>query len=164
MIAVMLLAAPAAAEPVNDTLAGYYGKRANWRKVRRDVLAWHKTTRNGCVAFVSTALRHVGVDIPVDAERDGWGVSRITFAFSDYLEQELHWTRSTDLDALRPGDVVFTTGWPDHVMVFLGWRDADARIARIADNKGFALARPLAPPPDSDLAGFAYALRAPPER
>ncbi|HUS64849.1 MAG TPA: hypothetical protein VMZ28_09925 [Kofleriaceae bacterium] len=156
-------AAPdAAAHPPRDLgrlLVDYYGTPAGYRRERRDVLRWHRTTRNGCAAFASTALRHIGVEVPRDRAIDGWGISRITFALSAYLEKELHWGRVLDAGELRPGDLVFTTGYPDHVFVFQRWADRSRRIARALDNRSFAGARPLFPAAGSDVSAFAYALR-----
>ena len=61
-------------------LHAYYGASAGYGKVQRGVMGWHKTTRNGCVAFASTALRHIGIEIPFDVRKDGFSVSRITRA------------------------------------------------------------------------------------
>jgi hypothetical protein len=165
-IAVGLLASTAAASPdVPGALHRYYGSRAGYLEVSRDVLGWHHTRLNGCVAFASTALRHVGVAIPRDAKIDGQGVSRITRSFSLYLETELHWQRITAMAALRPGDIVFSTdapccpGYPDHVIVFDGWRDRTRAIANVIDNQGFRIARPMIQAAGSDVDGFAYALR-----
>src|SRR5688572_28335332 len=85
---------PAAADDINAELLRYYAKERHYRAVKKDVLEWHKTTKNACVAFVSEALRHIGVAIPRDGKIDGAGVSRITLAFSRHLEDELGWTRS----------------------------------------------------------------------
>lgn len=57
-------------------------------------------------------------------------------------------------------DVACCPGYPAHVFVFLGWKNARRQIARIADNTGYRKARPLAAGPGRD--GFAFALRAPP--
>lgn len=160
VVLVCLVPSTALADTPNEDLIAYYGVRANYKKVKRDVLGWHKTTRNGCAAFVSTALRHVGIDVPLREKRDGWGISRITFALSDYLIEDLDWQRIDEVDQLEPGDVAFTTGYPDHVFVFAGWKSRDRRVAKVIDNKGFKISRPLAPTTDSDLAAFAYALRA----
>jgi hypothetical protein len=150
-------------QSVNAQLIDYYSKANNYRRVKREVLAWHKTTKNGCVAFASTALRHIGIDVPLRGKRDGWGVSRITFAFSGYLE-EAGWTRNDSANELEPGDLVFTTGYPDHVFVFHSWRDARRQLARVLDNKGYLLNRPMFPDTQHQLSAFAYALRAPAAR
>ncbi len=161
--ALLLLAGPARADGLTEQLFGYFSHKQNYKQVRRDVLEWHGTTRNGCVAFVSTALRNVGMDIPVRGKRDGWGVSRITFALSDYLEEEHGWTKMADVAELVPGDIVFTDGYPDHVFVFHSWNNERKRIASVIDNQGFAIRRPMHPKPGSDVAAFSYALR-PPKR
>jgi hypothetical protein len=152
-------------------LVKWYGTRPHWKAVRKEVLGWHKTTRNACVAFVSTALRRIGVDVPRDAEVDGEKVSRLTRPFSLWLEEQLGWTRIDDVAELQPGDVVFTerAEYPWHVFVFHSWDDADAHTAFVLDNHGFKTSRPLlgdaAGADDVDngagITPFAYALRAP---
>jgi hypothetical protein len=143
----------------------YYGTQKGYAEVTHDVMAWHKTALNGCVAFASTALRHIGVDIPMDARIDGYKVSRITGAFSRYLSEQLGWTRIDSVDDLRPGDIVFSTdapccaGYPNHVMMFDGWSKRDQEIALVVDNQGFRIARPFAPREGSDVDAFHYALR-----
>lgn len=143
-----------------EQLADYYGEAKNYRKVKRDVMRWHKTTRNGCVAFASTALRHMGVNIPQDLKRNGFGVSRITFAFSDYLE-ERDWTRSENFAELEAGDLVFTTGYPDHVFVFHSWADSKESRVRAIDNTGRMGSRSLFPKKGHAHSAFAYFLRSP---
>jgi hypothetical protein len=168
LLVALLVGEPAGArgEATGPRLHRYLSRTVNDRSVRREVLEWHRTMRNGCVAFASTALRRVGVSVPERGVRDGEGVSRITRAFSDFLEQELGWRRVAAGD-LRPGDLVFTTdvaccpGYPAHVFVFEGWRSRRRRIALATDNVGRRRPRPLDPPPGSDVDGFAYALRGP---
>jgi hypothetical protein len=164
-----VVAAPAHADTGAD-LVTWYGKRAHWKQVRREVLDWHGTTRNACVAFLSTALRDIGVDVPRDAEMEGERVSRLTRPMSLWLEDHLGWTRVDDLAALRPGDVVFTehAAYPWHVFVFVAWIDRDARVARVLDNHGWNQSRPLLGDVSGDdldagrgITPFAYALRAP---
>jgi hypothetical protein len=151
----------------NAKLIAYYKQAAHYRAVKKDVLEWHKTTQNGCVAFASTALRHIGVDVPQDETLDGHGVSRITLAFSRWLKERLGWERIDDMADLRPGDVVFTAddpcceGYPAHVFVFHSWKERKARVARVIDNQGFTHARALVVDDGDDTSPFAYALRAP---
>jgi len=170
VVALVLAATRAHAAPELDVpakLHRYYGTAAGYQKVQRDVLGWHKTTRNGCVAFASTALRHIGVEIPFDVRKDGFSVSRITRAFSRYLSEDLGWERIDAVDALRPGDVVFTVdapccpGYPAHVMMFDGWSRRDHTIGRFVDNQGFRVVRAMAGNATRDVDGFGYALRPP---
>jgi hypothetical protein len=174
LLAVAVLAAvpaPAHADGDGARLVRWYGTRGHWRSVRREVLGWHKTTRNACVAFVSTALRRIDVDVPIDAQVDGETVSRLTRPFSRWLEDHLGWSRVADVDALEPGDVVFTerAEYPWHVFVFHSWDDQDAHVALVLDNHGFLTPRPLlgdtAGADDVDngagITPFAYALRSP---
>ncbi|HEU0029385.1 MAG TPA: hypothetical protein VFQ53_02045 [Kofleriaceae bacterium] len=168
MMLVIAFARTAAADAKPDVttrLHRYYGTRAGYGKVYRAVMAWHKTTENGCVAFASTALRHVGVAIPIDGKKDGQGVSRITRSFARYLAEDLGWTRIDDAGDLRPGDIVFTTdapccpGYPAHVMMFDGWIGRGHVKARVVDNQGFHVTRAMTRSEGSDVDGFGYALR-----
>lgn len=71
------------------------------------------------------------------------------------------------MDALEPGDILFSTdapccpGYPNHVMMFDGWSSRAKDIALVVDNQGFHVARSLVARADSDVDGFAYALRPP---
>lgn len=169
LVLLALAAAPAPSvarpAPVGARLHRYLDQVANDRAVRREVLAWHRTMRNGCVAFASTALRRVGVEVPERGLRDGEGVSRITRAFSQFLEDELGWRRVARARDLRVGDLVFTTdapccpGYPAHVFVFEGWRSRRRGVALATDNQGRRRARRLTGGGGVD--GFAYALRGP---
>lgn len=166
LVVALLLAAPAPAAAEEGTavrLLDWYGTRKHYKQVRREVVGWHKTTRNACVAFVSTALRKIGVDIPFDAEVDGEKVSRLTRPLSLWLEDQLGWQRIDDVDALVPGDVVFTENaeYPWHVYVFVSWKDADDHIAITLDNQGFRRPRDVLGHGDGNFTPFAYALRAP---
>src|SRR5687768_381784 len=152
LVALVLVAAspPAGASPSGARLHRYLARADNDRAVRREVLAWHRTMRNGCVAFASTALRRVGVAVPERGLRDGEGVSRITRAFSGFLEEELGWRRIQRARDLEVGDLVFTTdaaccpGYPAHVFVFAGWRSRSRGVALATDNQGRRRVRRLA--------------------
>jgi hypothetical protein len=164
LVALAAVVVPGAAHADdNAELIAWYGKKNNWRSVKREVLGWHKTTKNGCVAFVSTALRKVGVDVPLDAVVDGEKVSRLTRPLSRWLEDHLGWERIDDVAELRAGDVVFTehADYPWHVYVFHSWKDRRRRIARVIDNQGFLSARDVLGHGDGNFTPFAYALRAP---
>lgn len=134
---------------------------AGYRAVIRDLLGWHHTRHNGCAAFVASALGQVGHPVPDRAVDGPWSnPARVTFSLDRHLADQ-GWTRIDDPAALRAGDVVFTTGAPDHVMLFHGWADARAQVARVSDNQRHRYRRPLQPPPGSALAGFGFARRAP---
>jgi hypothetical protein len=132
-------------------LAQYLASKRNTSKVQRAVAKWRKQARrrNGCVAFVATALRHIGVPVPQNERIDGLAISHITLALSCYLRDRLGWQRVSDPFDLSPGDVVFTEdalccpGLPAHVFVFLGWSDRARLIAHISDEHGNRQARPL---------------------
>src|SRR5512138_320981 len=164
-IVLVMLGGAGTARADTSKLHTYYGTAKGYAKVTEDVLRWHGTRQNGCVAFASTALRHVGVEIPVDGKIDGQGVSRITRSFSRYLVEELGWTRVESIDELRAGDMLFSTdapccpGYPNHVSMFDGWSQRKKKIALVVDNQGFHIARPLVQSTGSDVDGFAYALR-----
>lgn len=167
LVVLAALASPVAADSkdVPARLHSYYGTRTGYTKVFRDVMGWHKTTQNGCVAFASTALRHVGIEIPFDVRKDGFSVSRITRAFSRYLSEDLKWERIDAPGALRPGDIVFTVdasccpGYPAHVMIFDGWLRRDRSVGRFIDNQGFGVARAMTGTPSRHVDGFGYAMR-----
>jgi cell wall-associated NlpC family hydrolase len=166
LLVALLLLVPAAARAESDTaarLVEWYGTKKHYRQVRREVLGWHKTTKNACVAFVSTALRRIGVDVPLDAEVDGEKVSRLTRPLSLWLEDRLGWQRIDDVADLAPGDVVFTehAEYPWHVYVFVAWKDAGDHVAVTLDNQGFRRARDVLGHGDGNFTPFAYALRAP---
>jgi hypothetical protein len=58
---------------LGEALAQYVASRAHDRALRREVRRWHGTLTNGCVAYASTALRHVGVEIDERGKLDGDG-------------------------------------------------------------------------------------------
>ena len=81
---------------IHAKLYAYYSKYSNYQKVTRDVMSWYGTRSNGCVAFMTTALRHVGLAVPKRNDSRGENISLVTRPFSNYLEYELGWTRITD--------------------------------------------------------------------
>ncbi len=147
---------------VGEEAARLVARRAGYRDVIRDVRGWHGTLRNGCVAFVTTALRHVGFSVPDVRPEGPWSnPARVTFSLDAYLA-DAGWPSIQDATALRAGDVVFTTGAPDHVMLFHGWADQAALIAIVSDNQQQRYRRPLHHADQGGLAGFGFARRAPP--
>ena len=138
-------------------------REAGYRAAIRELMGWHGTRHNGCAAFVTTALRGVGFDVP-DQRLDGpWSnPARLTFSLDAYLERA-GWSRVDDPAALISGDVVFTAGAPDHVMLFHRWADAGALVALVSDNQRRRYRRALRPPTGSAVVEFGFARRAPDE-
>lgn len=152
--------APAAAG-VGDEAARLVAPEPGYRAVMRSMLAWHRTRTHGCVAFVTTALAQVGYVVP-DHRPDGpWSnPARVTFALDAWLAAD-GWARIDDAGALAAGDLVFTTGAPDHVMLFHGWSDRRAEVAWVSDNQRRRYRRPLFPAAGSRWSPFGFARRAP---
>ncbi len=139
-------------------LAGFYGSPGGYQQVNDDVMNWFGTTRNGCVAFMSSALRQAGYDVPQDG-----GVSTVTRPFSDYLEGQLGFQRVSNPGGLQSGDVVFTQdgpgdpGYPSHTYMFQGWADRGQGLANVVDNQGSTHVRNVGP--NGGATPFQYALR-----
>lgn len=155
-------------DALNERLINWYSQRSNYELVLQDVRSFYAPVRdNGCVAFVSAALRRIGVAIPLSlTNRES--PSLITRALSQYLEREWAWVRVNSAHQLRPGDIVFTRdnpsypGYPAHTYVFQGWSQKSLGIALVIDNQDFTHERNIY---DNDtpfnFTPFAYALRAP---
>lgn len=101
-------------------LATYLADPANGDKIGARALRlnsgdWH----NACVYVASEALRQVGCAVPQQTN------------YTPVLMQQLSdrgFSKNTDLSALQPGDICFTTdekgrsdGIPTHTFIFLGW-------------------------------------------
>jgi cell wall-associated NlpC family hydrolase len=145
----------------------FYTNEYNYKQVYRNVMSWFGGTSNGCVAFASTALRFLGVNVPQNGLWNGERVSLLTKPFSAYLQDKLGWTRVTQSKELRPGDLVFTVdepkapGYPAHVFMHAGYEDAARLISLAVDNQEFTHPRALAGDVKKDYSAFAYALRSP---
>ncbi len=132
---------------ITQTLYEFYSDRNHYQAVFDNVMVWFGTTSNGCVAFMSTALRLSGAlnIVPMPPSDDG-GISLLTLDFSNFLEEE-NWARFTDWNLLEDGDIVFTKvgeddptpneGFPAHTFMFAGWSDRDNNIALVIDNQDF---------------------------
>lgn len=148
-------------------LSDFYTNESNYRQVYRNVMSWFGSTTNGCVAFASTALRFLGVNVPQNGIWNGERVSLLTKPFSAYLQDKLGWTRITQSKELLPGDLVFTVdepkapGYPAHVFMHVGYEDSARLISLAVDNQGFTHPRALAGDVKKDYSAFAYALRSP---
>jgi len=156
----------AAPQSKNQRLFDYYSKRENYNQVFADVLKFYPAGRsNGCVAFMSSALRRVGVDIPLGVYVGGETVSLVTKPFSRYLTETLGWMRINDANSLQPGDVVMTEddrrypGYPAHTYMFHSWSDRSAGIGWVIDNQDFIHERNVFGYGSYNFTPFAYALR-----
>lgn len=153
----------------NEKLHQFYSQRANYNRVYDNVMRWFGTTTNACVAFASTALRMIGVNVPQGGIYEGEHVSLVTRPFSHYLQNELGWTKFTDPNQIKPGDLVFTVDDPDwptypaHVFVFHAWtqRDENEWDALAIDNQGYLIERNLIGSGRRNKSPMAYVLRAP---
>lgn len=145
----------------------YFTNEANYNRVYWNVMSWFGSTKNGCVAFASTALRFMGMNIGIDALYNGERVSLLTRPFSSFLENKMGWIRIRDSKALQPGDLVFTVdeptapGYPAHVFMHSGYADAAKKVSLAVDNQDFTHERALAGDVKKDYSAFAYALRVP---
>lgn len=155
-----------ATRSTNQKLFDYYSKRENYNQVFSDVLRFYPTGRsNGCVAFMSSALRRVGVNIPINGYIGGESVSLVTKPFAQYLRQQLGWQKIEDANSLQPGDVVLTEddarypGYPAHTYMFYGWSDQRAGIGWVIDNQDFIHERNIFGYGTYNFTPFAYALR-----
>ena len=150
---------------VNGRLLAYYSNADNYRTVHAQVMSWFGTTSNGCVAFMSTALRNSGVPVPRALNAKGYNISTWTAALAEYLEFQLGWIRLTQLKDLRPGDIAFTLdldgtpGIPAHVFLFVEWTDDRSSWARVIDNQGFLHKRDLSKNNGGQFTPFQFALR-----
>lgn len=148
-------------------LADFYTNEGNYKQVYRNVMSWFGTTSNGCVAFASTALRFLAVNVPQNGLWNGERLSLLTKPFAAYLQDKLGWTRINQAKELRPGDLVFTVdepkapGYPAHVFMHAGYEDKARLISLAVDNQGFTHPRALAGDVKKDYSPFAYALRSP---
>lgn len=108
---------------------------------------------NNCVYFSSTALRSIGINVPIWMENTKHYVPYIT---------SLGWTRTSDVNQLYPGNICFTvpdgSGYPTHTYVFMGWVDPnDHTKAYVADNQANTIhIRSMVDAPGIDAFNFAF--------
>lgn len=148
----------------NRKLFEYYCQWKNYDPVWQDVKRWFGSTTNACVAFMSTALRKIGISLPAPRSNDP--VSTITKDFSTYLERRLSWKRVEKMEDLRPGDLIFTEDdpnwptYPEHVSMFQNWSNFELKLAWSVDNQGHTHIRDFTNP-QSRYTPYKYGLRAP---
>lgn len=152
----------------NKKLFDFYSVRTNYNSVFYDVLKFYPAGRsNGCVAFMSTALRRSGTAVPISEYYNGESVSLVTKPFSRYLTERLGWTKITSANNLQPGDVVMTEddarypSYPAHTYMFYGWSNQRAGIGWVIDNQDFIHERNIFGYGTYNFTPFAYALRSP---
>ncbi len=152
----------------NQRLLDFYTKKANYDRVYKEVLSFYPHGRsNGCVAFLSSALRLTNTFVPKDKIIKGYNVSLVTIAFSDYLSKTLNWKVIKDVNLLLPGDVVMTIppkeypGIPAHTYMFQNWKDRKNGIGIVVDNQAFSHERNIFGSGTYNFTPFWYALRAP---
>ncbi|MFZ9889556.1 MAG: peptidoglycan-binding domain-containing protein [Myxococcota bacterium] len=151
-------------------LSEQYSSPGGYNAVRSAVRRFYPPDRdNGCVAYMSEALRQVGVPVPKTADASGSSISLVTKPFSNYLENKLGWQRIHSAADLRPGDVCFTRdnpsypGYPAHTFMFQGWKDQARGIAWVVDNQDNVHPRNIHVDDfgNYNFTPFRYALRAP---
>ena len=158
---------PHEAAVAGSEFAAFFSNEANYNRVYWNVMGWFGSTKNGCVAFASTALRFLGASLSIDTIYDGERASLLTRPFSLFLENRLGWQRISSSKDLKPGDLVFTVdeprapGYPAHVFMHNGYADTARTISLAVDNQDFTHERALAGDVKKDYSAFAYALRSP---
>lgn len=152
----------------NRKLLAFYGVRSNYDSVFEDVLSFYPAgRRNGCVAFMSSALRRTGISVPISGYINGESVSLVTKPFAQYLQDRLGWIKITAANNLQPGDVVLTEddarypGYPAHTYMFYGWSSQRNGIGLVIDNQDFIHERNIFGYGTYNFTPFAYALRSP---
>ena len=147
----------------NYKLMEFLKSKQNYSKLERTVKKWYRPNKsNGCVAYLSTALRMIGVRVPFKQIK-GSNISLVTHVFSDYLEKKLNWMKISEHNELKPGDIVFTkhnkAGRPAHTYVFVRWSDKQKGIAHVVDNQGHNHKRNIYKSGTYNFTPFKYALR-----
>lgn len=148
-------------------LYDFYSKEENYHKVEDGVRKFYPGFRsNGCVAFMSEALRLCRYAVPNKPGLGGDNISLVTKPFSHFLSTTLGFQLINSPDKLLPGDVCFTTdapGWPTfpaHTYLFCGWYDKSKGLGYVIDNQAFKHVRNIIDQyGDYNFSPFVYALR-----
>ncbi|MBK9072092.1 MAG: hypothetical protein IPL79_13970 [Myxococcales bacterium] len=134
---------PSTSAPTTSAqLATYLDDFAHDARVRADVKGWHRTTRNSCVAFVATALGHLGAPLTPTTVHEGAFASRLTVPFASWLAANYE-SQRIEAAHLQRGDIVFAgpPEAPTHVYVFMAWTKRKRLLARVIDNQGHRYVR-----------------------
>jgi len=138
----------------NAELDAFYADRANYRAVKKEVAEWFPFDENACTAFMTTALRQAGMQIPnamiwngeTGPDRQRVSIWINTSGLAQYLIRKAGWRKITDVNDLRPGDIVFTRPaergasdfhtplHPRHAYMFHGWKNKP-RTGLVVDNQ-----------------------------
>lgn len=108
--------------------------------ILRDAEYLRRGVDNTCVAFASTALRRLGIDVPTNPVE----ISLVTTPFKEWLEEQegLVLDRIDNLNHLQPGDLCFSKddpnwpGYPAHVYFFIRYYPGDDGKSYVVDNQG----------------------------
>lgn len=131
---------PPTQSSLSQELFDYYSVRSNYDSVDADVMGWFGTHTNGCAAFCSTALRHIGVNVPHTNGTNGYNISTVAQSLADWLEQQ-GWERITDVNLILPGNIVVTQddieypGFAAHIWVTA--TKVNEGFSMAIDNQGF---------------------------
>ena len=147
-------------------LLAYYSNRQNYARVTASVFRWYGTRRNGCVAFMSEALRQSGYHVPLHEVLWGENVSLQVWGFARFLESK-KWLKIDNPKLVVAGDIIFTHGTPQkpsrpaHVYLFAGWKDESRGTGWAIDNQGFTHKRNVHGRKDAFYTPMRFAYRAP---
>jgi hypothetical protein len=139
---------------VAPKLVSFLSTGNNVQKTEIEAVRLHDGDQhNNCVYFSSTALRAVGVNVPLSMAN--------TKNYIPYLSS-LGWQKYYNANLLYPGNILFTvpdgSGYSTHTYVFMGWVDQnDHTKAYVADNQDdFIHVRSLIDAPGVDAFNFAF--------
>lgn len=151
-------------EKVNQKLLKFYSTDAGYKQVYIDVMSWYGTTSNGCAAFVSSALRAVGVAVPHGNGTNGYDVSLVAQSLAEWLLEQ-GWQKITKSADLQPGDIIVTKDNPEypgfaaHIFMFVDWETKTDGTGVCIDNQGFTHARNIVGSAEYSYTPWSYALR-----
>jgi hypothetical protein len=127
---------------INEKLYEYYSVRGNYNAVYDDVEQWFapkndgSATHNGCAAFCSTAIDHIGVDVPH---------TMMAQSLADILIAR-GWRKVTNPSLVKRGFILVTQdnpeypGYAAHIFVLGSSIDVHGYALAI-DNQGFMYRR-----------------------
>ena len=117
---------------IASKLVSYLSSGTNIINTKAEAISLHDgINENTCVYFSSTALRAVGINVPLSMCNTG--------EYTNFL-QSLGLIQDYNINSLYPGNICFSVNcgenYPTHTYVFIGWVDPfDHTIAYVADNQ-----------------------------